>query len=168
MDRSDTRRLRVLAVDDNRDAADSLRVLAELWGHEARAAYDGPAALAAATDFGPDVCLLDLGLPRLDGFELARRLRAAHPDPGPALVAVTGYAHQAVRERAAAAGFDHVLVKPVDPTTLRDLLGNLGHAAALAREARDLAAENADLVRQMAEQAERLRRTIQSFRDLRS
>src|SRR5687767_7168099 len=123
MDRSDSRRLRVLAVDDNRDAADSLHVLAELWGHEARTAYDGPAALAAATDFGPDVCLLDLGLPRLDGFELARRLRAADPDPRPALVAVTGYSDPTVRQRATEAGFDHVLVKPVDPATLRDLLG---------------------------------------------
>ena len=87
-----TRRpLRVLVVDDNRDAADTLTVLAGLWGYEARAAYDGPAALAAAQSFGPDCMFLDIGLPGMDGYELAYRLRQEATLRTARLVALTAY-----------------------------------------------------------------------------
>src|SRR6476660_3409872 len=109
--------LRLLVVDDNRDAADSLAMLLGLWGHQARVAYDGPAALRAAEAEPPDAVLLDLALPGRSGYHLAEDLRPA------ALIAVTGYADEGLREQARAAGFDHFFVKPVDLEALRGLLG---------------------------------------------
>jgi CheY-like chemotaxis protein len=108
--------LRLLVVDDNRDAADSLAVLLGLWGHRPRVAYDGASALRAARAEPPDAVLLDLGMPGLDGYDLAHDLRPA------ALIAVTGFADRAHRDRADAAGFDHFFVKPVDPADLCELL----------------------------------------------
>lgn len=109
--------LRVLVVDDNRDAADTLCLLASLWGHDARAAYDGASALRVAAERPPDVVFCDLGLPDMNGSALAGRL-----GPGPALVAVTGFHDDGHRQAALAAGFGSYLVKPVDPEALRQLL----------------------------------------------
>jgi CheY-like chemotaxis protein len=114
--------LRVLLVDDNTDGADSLAALVRLAGHEARVAHDGPGALEAAAAFRPQVVVLDIGLPGLTGYEVARRLRADPDLAGAALVAVTGYGRDEDRERARAAGFDHHLVKPV---AFAELLGLL-------------------------------------------
>jgi signal transduction histidine kinase len=111
---------RVLVVDDNEDAAQSIAILLGLWGYEATTAYDGNAALAAAADFDPDLVLLDLGLPGLDGCEVARRLRAGGWRG--LLVALTGYGRDEDRARAREAGFDRHLLKPVDPDALRRLL----------------------------------------------
>jgi signal transduction histidine kinase len=106
--------LRILVVDDNADAgqllADSLRAL----GHTTRVALDGPGALETAREFHPDVALLDLGLPVMDGFEVAHRLRAQPESIHILLVAITGYGQQVDRQRTRAAGFDEHLVKPVD------------------------------------------------------
>jgi len=118
--------LRILVVDDNRDSANSLAMLLEDQGHTVRTAHDGEAALTAADAFGPDAVVLDIGLPRLDGYEVARRLRAARPDTGGAippllLIALTGYGHEENRLQAKAAGFDHHFVKPVDLDVLQDL-----------------------------------------------
>ena len=85
-------------------------------------AHDGLAALAAARDMNPDVVLLDIGLPKLDGLEVARRLRARADGPRPLLVAMTGFGQAEDRARTAAAGFDHHLTKPVDPKLLQSLL----------------------------------------------
>jgi CheY-like chemotaxis protein len=115
-------RLRVLVVEDNRDAADSLALLLRIWGHEAHVAYDGAAALEVARDQRPDVILVDLAMPRLDGCALARRLRLEPRVNPPLLVAVTGYGDAAHRRAAAEAGFEHYLVKPVDLPRLRVLL----------------------------------------------
>jgi PAS domain S-box-containing protein len=104
---------RVLVVDDNEDAAETLRSALERMGHVVEIAYDGPSALLAAERFGPEVALLDIGLPVMDGYELAARLRAAAPGPL-RLVAVTGYGQDADQERALAAGFARHVVKPVD------------------------------------------------------
>jgi PAS domain S-box-containing protein len=113
----------VLLVEDNRDAAESLAMLLELHGHRVRAVGDAWAALEAASAEPPDVALVDIGLPGMDGYELARRLRASGGPPVPLLVALTGYGLERDKERAAAAGFDAHLVKPVDLDELRRLLG---------------------------------------------
>jgi PAS domain S-box-containing protein len=119
------RRLRVLVVDDNRDAAESMGILIELWGHEVKRAYDGPAALDMSNAYGPDVIFLDIGLPGMDGYEVAASLRARPESSRSVLVAVTGYGQEEDRRRSRRAGFDHHLVKPVSPETLRLLLTSL-------------------------------------------
>jgi signal transduction histidine kinase len=113
---------RVLAVDDNVDAVESLAQLLGLHGHEVRTAYDGPTALATAAAFLPEVVLLDIGLPRMDGYEVARRLRQQPGLEQTFLVAVTGYAMEQDRRQAHAAGFDAHLVKPADVTAIHQLL----------------------------------------------
>ena len=116
-------RRRVLVVDDNVDAAESMSALLEIWGHEAHACHDGASALRAVEELRPDTVLLDIGLPGMDGYEVARRLRARPESSIRLLAALTGYGQEQDRERSAAAGFDIHLTKPVDPARLRDLLG---------------------------------------------
>jgi PAS domain S-box-containing protein len=116
---------RALVVDDNRDAADSLGLLLELLGAEARVAYDGVAALQAARDHRPEVLFVDLGMPEMDGEEVARRMRAEPALREAVLVAMTGWGREDDRRRAKAAGFDHHLVKPADLDVLRSLLSSL-------------------------------------------
>jgi CheY-like chemotaxis protein/anti-sigma regulatory factor (Ser/Thr protein kinase) len=113
---------RVLVVDDNADAADTLVMLLEAHGARARAVYGGPAALAALPAFAPDVVLLDLGMPEMDGFDVARAIRA-EGNTHVRIVALTGWGQQADRERTRAAGFDHHLTKPVDLQALSAWLG---------------------------------------------
>jgi CheY-like chemotaxis protein len=113
---------RVLIVDDNEDAADMLSMVLEARGYATRVAHDGPSALAAATDFRPHTALLDIGLPVMDGFELARRLRSEPGLPGLRLVALTGYGQETDRRRSREAGFDHHLVKPVDVKAVLEIL----------------------------------------------
>ena len=113
---------RVLVIDDNEDATDSLGVLLELEGHEVAVAYDAHAGMSAARSFRPDAVLLDIGLPGMDGYEAARRLREEFGEACPLLVAMTGYGQAKDMERSKAAGFDHHLVKPVDEETLARLL----------------------------------------------
>jgi PAS domain S-box-containing protein len=117
--------LRVLIVDDNRDSADSLATLLELTGNVTRTAYDGEEAVAAAVAFRPDVILLDIGLPKLTGYEVCTRLREHPCGRGAVIVAQTGWATDADRARARAAGFDHHLVKPVAPAALTALLAGV-------------------------------------------
>jgi signal transduction histidine kinase len=116
------RSLQILVVDDNVDGADSLQTLLCLQGHDARTAYDGPAALALAAEFCPEVVFLDIGLPGIDGYEVARRLRTQPGLAGTRLIALTGWGQDADRERSRQAGFDTHLVKPVDPTQLQSVL----------------------------------------------
>ena len=117
-------------MDDNRDAADSMaQALTEL-GHEVRVAYDGPSALKELDTFEPRLALLDIGLPVMDGYELARRLRALHGPERLTLVAITGYGQQGDRARSKLSGFDQHLVKPVSMADLHSLLSAL---SALAR-----------------------------------
>ena len=118
-------RLHILVVDDNEDAADMLAMLLKDAGHEVVIANDPHAALERVPALQPDVCLLDIGLPDMDGNELARRLRATGAGQAATLVALTGYGQAADRAKAAAAGFDHYLVKPPDPQTLEQLLQSL-------------------------------------------
>jgi len=123
--------LRVLVVDDNQDVADSLAITLRQRGHEVCLASDGPAALEAAKTFLPQVVLLDIGLPGLDGYEVARRMRAMPEVKGAFLVAITGYGQPEARLTANEAGFDVHLVKPVDPRTLNQLMAEI--PAALSR-----------------------------------
>jgi CheY-like chemotaxis protein len=115
--KSGTDARRVMVVDDNHDSADTMAELIRIWGHDVRTANDGPSALECARGFHPQVVLLDVGLPGMDGYELARRLRAEGL-AGTLLVSVTGYGQDEDRRRAEEAGFDHHLTKPVDPDTL--------------------------------------------------
>jgi signal transduction histidine kinase len=109
---------RVLVVDDNRDAAQSVASFFELSGHEVRTAADGGEALVAAEFFAPEVVVLDIGLPVLDGYEVARRLRQTPIGKAALLLALTGYGQREDRQNAEAAGFDHHFVKPADPMVL--------------------------------------------------
>jgi len=106
--------LRVLVVDDNEDAADLLVTSVRLMGHLARVAHDGPTALRIAADFQPHVALLDIGLPVMDGYELAQRIRQDGRCAATRLIAVTGYGQENDVARARAVGFDLHLVKPVE------------------------------------------------------
>ena len=118
-------RRRVLVVDDNVDAAESLVALLGMWGHEAHARHDGPAVVPAVAELRPDVVLLDIGLPGMDGYEVARELRSLPGHPVRLLAAITGYGQPEDRRRSEAAGFDVHLTKPVDPDRLRELLADL-------------------------------------------
>lgn len=113
---------RVLVVDDNVDAAESLAMLLEMAGHQVRVAHDGPAAVAAARVHRPQLTVLDIGLPGMNGYEVARRLRADPATQGGTLVAVTGWGQQEDRRRSREAGFDHHRTKPVDPEEILRLL----------------------------------------------
>ncbi len=113
---------RVLVVDDNADGADSLALMLRLQGHEVRVAYNGAAALETAADYRPEVVFLDLGMPGMDGYEVARRLRAAPGLGDVRLAAVTGWGQVEDRRRTAEAGFDLHVVKPVEPGVLQQLL----------------------------------------------
>jgi PAS domain S-box-containing protein len=124
-----TRSLRILVVDDNRDSTESLGLLLRLSGHDVRGAYDGLEAIGAADEFRPDVVLLDIGLPKMDGYDVARRLRQEPWGQAMVVIAVTGWGQEEDRQRSIDAGFDHHLVKPVDPLTLLELLASFERAA---------------------------------------
>jgi DNA-binding response OmpR family regulator len=116
------RPLRVLVVDDEPDAADMLALVLKAKGYEVLTAYDGEVAVTVAGDFRPDVVLLDLAMPSLHGWDVARQLRRRAGLRDALLVAVTGHSDPFSRPRAAAAGFDHYLVKPVGWPELEPLL----------------------------------------------
>ena len=115
-------RRRVLVVDDNRDAAESLAMMLEYMGHDVRTAHDGETGIAAVVEFGPEVVLMDLGMPKMGGLEAARRIRAAPRGDEPLLVALTGWGADEDRRRTHEAGFDRHLVKPVDLEALAESL----------------------------------------------
>ena len=113
---------RVLLVDDNVDAIEALAQLMSLSGHDVRTAVDGAAALQLAAQFEPQLVLCDLGLPGMSGYEVARALRAMPCGEHMRIAALTGYGSDTDRERAASAGFDAHLLKPVDPEAIEKLL----------------------------------------------
>ena len=112
---------RILVVEDQPDSRESLRVLLELWGHEVREAGDGLEGVEKALSWGPDAAVVDIGLPLLDGWQVARRVRDLLHD-GILLIALTGYNRPEDRERSVQAGFDFHLGKPAEPDVLRRLL----------------------------------------------
>jgi len=114
--------VRVLLADDNVDAADTMTAVLEMSGHQVRTVYSAAQALAAAPEFSPDIMLLDIGMPGMNGYELAQRLRADSRYDQTLLVALTGWGSESDRELALQAGFDHHLTKPVDQLALEPLL----------------------------------------------
>jgi signal transduction histidine kinase len=122
--------LKVLVADDNVDAADTLALLLETMGHTVRQAHDGEAAVRAAAEFLPQLALLDIGMPRMNGYEACRQIRTQPAGKSMTLVAVTGWGQPDDVRNSQQAGFDRHLVKPVDPAALVELIASLGEAAA--------------------------------------
>jgi CheY-like chemotaxis protein len=120
--------LRVLLVDDVADTRIVFGRLLEILGHQVRTADDGPSALEAALEFRPDVVLLDLGLPGMNGYEVAKRMRQQLALQNAVLAAVTGYGQQIDRQRSQQMGFDHHLVKPIDVDALQQLLAAIAES----------------------------------------
>ena len=118
-------RLRVLAVDDNVDAAETMAMLLRASGHDVRTVHDGLAALETARAFRPDVVFLDIGLPKMDGYEVARRIRQEPTLANVVLVAMTGYGQASDRQSSREAGFDHHLVKPAEFGKVEEILANI-------------------------------------------
>ena len=119
------RQLRVLVVDDNVDAAGSLAMLLNISGHQTRTAHSGPAALEEALEFQPNAVILDIGLPGMDGYEVAQRIRMEHTLDRVVLIAMTGYGQETDRQQSKAAGFDQHLVKPADFKALLKILSTV-------------------------------------------
>ena len=117
--------LRVLIADDDRDGALTLGTLLELEGHEVRTVHGGQEALDLAREFRPDVVLLDIGMPKITGYEAARRLRLRYGNDCPVLVAITGWKQASDKILASLAGFDHHVAKPYEPAQLIELLSKL-------------------------------------------
>ena len=126
-----TGRFRILLADDNVDFAASLSLLLEAGGHQVAVTHDGMQALEAAPAFKPDLCLLDIGLPRLHGYDLARRLRESPTTRGAVLVAISGWGQPEDKRRAREAGFDHHLAKPVEFDQILKLLDEIAAARQL-------------------------------------
>jgi CheY-like chemotaxis protein len=112
----------VLVVDDNVDAAQTLAAALSLHGQDVRTAYDGIRAMRIASEWRPEVAILDIGMRAPNGYELCRRIRRQNRDPQPLIVACTGWGQDEFRERASAAGFDHHLIKPVSPDAVLKLI----------------------------------------------
>ena len=117
--------LRVLIADDDRDGALTLSTLLELEGYEVRTVHGGQDALDMAREFRPDVVLLDIGMPKVTGYEAARRLRLRYGNDCPVLIAITGWKQASDKILASLAGFDHHVAKPYEPAQLIDLLAKL-------------------------------------------
>jgi CheY-like chemotaxis protein len=113
----------ILIVEDNADARETLKMLLEMMGHKVHIASDGESGVAVAERVKPEIMLVDIGLPRMDGYEVARHIRAANGWPSrPLLIAVTGYGQESDRQRAIAAGFDLHMAKPIEPNQLMEVI----------------------------------------------
>lgn len=122
--------MKIVIADDNHDSADSMSMLLEAGGHEVHVAYDGAEAVETAERTRPDVVLLDIGMPKMNGFECARAIRSRPWASVTLLIALTGWGQEEDKRRALEAGFDLHLTKPVDPATLESVLTKPGAAPA--------------------------------------
>jgi CheY-like chemotaxis protein len=120
---------KILVADDDQDSAESLALLFQLMGHDVRAAQSGLAAIDVAAEFRPDLIVLDIGMPGLDGYEVCRRIRQHDWAQTIVIAALTGWSRDEDRDRSEQAGFNHFLVKPVDPKALEDLIAGVTRAA---------------------------------------
>jgi CheY-like chemotaxis protein len=165
VDKHPVRALRVLIVDDNRDAADTLAVVLDLRRHECRVAYDGLAGLRAVLDDPPDCVISDVGMPGLDGYELARRVRAEPALARVKLLALSAYAGDGHNRRAAEAGFDYVLTKGDDPALLMEVLGMIEKIKELAEKTQELAQQNVDLAGQTKELLQEVKEDVKQVKE---
>ena len=123
--KADPQRFKILVVDDNPDSALSLAMMLSIMGHETRTAHDGESAVATAESFLPEVVLLDIGLPKLNGYEVAHRIRTSSWGTSMFLIAVTGWGQDEDRQRSSEVGLNVHMVKPVEPSALQKLLAEL-------------------------------------------
>jgi CheY-like chemotaxis protein len=128
------KRFRILVVDDNHDSALSLAMMLSIMGHETRTAHDGESAVATAESFLPDVVLLDIGLPKLNGYEVAQRIREQPWGTSMFLIAVTGWGQDEDRQRSSEVGLNVHMVKPVEPAALEQLLAGLASGDAFKQQ----------------------------------
>jgi CheY-like chemotaxis protein len=117
---------KILVADDDHDSAESLAMLFQLMGHDVRSAQSGLAAIDVAAEFRPELIVLDIGMPGVDGYEVCRRIRQHAWGQAIVIAALTGWTRDEDRDRSAQAGFNHFLVKPVDPKALEDLIAGMG------------------------------------------
>jgi two-component system CheB/CheR fusion protein len=150
--------LRVLVVDDNQDAADSLAVLLRLWGYDCRVSYDGASALHLARVYRPDCLLLDINMPKMDGYAVARRLREQPDLAAVKLVAVTAYTDKLHAQRIRQTGFDHHIIKPADTDELETLLSKMDEGLRLTSRTKKLAlaGETCNMLHARREKLERV------------
>src|SRR5436190_4804062 len=139
---------RALIVDDNRDAAETLAMMVNFWGFEARTAYDGKQALDMVDSFQPDCFVLDIAMPGMDGYELARRIRQRPDLPASRIIALSAYSGEDHLNRVREAGFDYHLTKPADPGELERLFRMLAQAIKLAERTEALAIQNVELAQE--------------------
>ena len=165
-------RLHVLVVDDNRDAAGSLCMLLRLWGYDCRVAYDGVAGLRAARDYQPECLLLDLAMPGLDGFRLARAVRAQPGLERAKLIALTAFSDEAYVQCSREAGFDLHLVKPTDPLEIKrqmDMLSKVvelaGKTEEMARQNVAVATETKELIREVKDDMKEVKEDIKEIKE---
>jgi DNA-binding response OmpR family regulator len=165
-------RFRVLVVDDNPDAADSLTMLIRCWGYESRAVYDSQLALAAAADFNPHCFVLDIAMPGLDGYELARQVRHRPEHSRARLVALTAFSNETHQSRLRDAGFDYNLTKPADPGELERLMRMLAQTLKLVERTKELTEQNIELSREtkdlLLEMKDELNDVKEEVRDLKT
>ena len=157
--------LHVLVVDDNRDAADTLCMLLTLWGHDCRVAYDGEAGLQAACDYQPDCVLLDIAMPRLDGYTLARKVRALPGLDRVKLVALTAYSNEQHIRRSQEAGFDLHLTKPTQPLEIKRLMDTLSKVIQLAGKAEEMIRQNMALASEAEELLKGVKEDIREVKE---
>jgi two-component system, OmpR family, response regulator len=156
--------LRILIVDDNKDAADSLGVLLRMWGFDVRVAYDGREALTAASAYRPHCLLSDIGLPGIEGYHLAEHVRRDEALQGITLVAITAYSDEA---RAKAAGFDHHFVKPADQHAVEKMLRKvramgkrLDQKEELGRQQGEVVPEARDVMKEVKQEVREMRQEL--------
>jgi CheY-like chemotaxis protein len=158
-------RLSVLIVDDNRDLADSLSVLMRLWGYDVCVAYDGDEGLRAAQRQRPQCLLLDIGMPGLDGYQLARHLRRIPGLERARLIAHTAYSGEEHVRRTDEAGFDHRLTKPVSPAELEGLMRMLEQVIRLAEQTEELARRNVALAGDTRSLLDEVKQEVKEIKD---
>lgn len=156
--------LRVLVVDDNQDAADTFSWLLERWGYDVRVAYDGESGLDAAVAHRPHCLFMDIGMPRMTGYELARRVREQPGLDRAKLIALTAYSDEAHVRRAREAGFDYHVVKPADPADIERLLNMLKDVYKLMEKTEDLAQQSVGLAGQTKELLREVRQDIREVK----
>jgi CheY-like chemotaxis protein len=156
---------RVLIVDDNRDAADSLAYLLQLQRYDVRVAYDGPSGLRAAHEFAPDCLISDINMPGLDGYELARAVRAEPALANVKLVALSAFSGDDHARRAAEAGFDYRVTKAGEPQEILEVLRMIEQIKELATKTQELAKQNVELAGETKELLQEVKEEIKEVKE---